>query len=372
MGNTNTNTINVSDVYLHQLPDMLMDFYKARIPVLLMGTPGIGKSSVIEQFANKMRETDPDFGYVDKRIASSDPGDIVGRQFYDANIQSLLHIAPEEWPTDGNGVLVLEELADGTRLQTSAVYSILQERRIGQKELPEGWWVVGCCNRPDDGSNARQLTTALADRVAVFNVVADLKSFTDHAIRQEINPKILAFLRLNPQYLDGNEHQIETGELVSPTPRSWFQVDQIMSMGSFANTDLRRSLLASKIGISVATTFLGFMAQDCEDVPVDKLMAAKTKREIEDLLPTDVSKLAYLVFAMVAMCKGTNKPFFQAFLILEVLKDRASTSNRRTGNVGEIIAYAVESLLIKYVSSDIEDRLDNINVFLTPFEEMLS
>lgn len=365
-----TNTVNVADVSLNQLPDMLLDFYKLRIPVLLMGTPGIGKSSVIQQFAEKMRETDPDFGYVDKRIASSDPGDIVGRQFYDASVQSLLHIAPEEWPTEGNGVFVLEELADGTRLQTSAVYSILQERRIGQKPLPEGWWVVGCCNRPDDGSNARQLTTALADRVAVFNVVADLKSFTEHAVKKDVNPKILAFLRLNPQYLDGNDHQIETGQLISPTPRSWFQASDIMSMPSFANVDLRRALLASKVGIEVATTFLGFMAQDCEDVPVDKLMAAKTKREIEDLLPNDVSKLVYVTYAIMALCKD-NKTFKQSFLILETMKDRAAASTRRVGNVGEIISYAVEMLLLKYTTTDIVDRVANINVFLKPFEELL-
>ncbi|NJO53347.1 MAG: hypothetical protein HC840_32500 [Leptolyngbyaceae cyanobacterium RM2_2_4] len=84
---------------------------------LFTGDAGLGKSQICQQWVKKQREKDPDFGFVDLRIAYYEAPDMVG---FPKEIPSedapdgfiTIHCLPDMWPRNmaSRGLLLLELL----------------------------------------------------------------------------------------------------------------------------------------------------------------------------------------------------------------------------------------------------------------------
>ena len=88
---------------------------------LFTGDAGLGKSAICQEFVNQMRTTgfpsegipkNPNYGFLDLRIAYMEAPDLIGfpeTELDKNNQKRTAHHLPEFWPTEGQGIILLEE-----------------------------------------------------------------------------------------------------------------------------------------------------------------------------------------------------------------------------------------------------------------------
>src|ERR1700722_18655202 len=123
-------------------------------PIYLWGPPGVGKSSIVAQAAKALS-----LRLVDVRATLLDPVDLRGVPRITGTVTQWC--PPIFLPTDGAGVLFLDELAQAPPLVQSACLQLVLDRRIGEYELPPDWVVVASSNRAEDRAGTHRLISPL-------------------------------------------------------------------------------------------------------------------------------------------------------------------------------------------------------------------
>ena len=245
-----------------QLMDILLNVGTVR-PVFIWGAPGIGKSAIVEQFAN-------DVGLVCVSLLGSQlaPEDIIGvPQILDGR---SVFCPPRMIAKDEPYCLFLDELNACSLEVQKAFYSLILERRIGEYHLPEGSIVIGACNRAQDNAITRPMSSALLNRMFHVEMTADSRIWLKWAAEHGIHRYVYDYICSRPDHLWSQPPKTE--EPFS-TPRSWHMLsDAIKSYGDDI-TDRALSVLANGcLTPSHATHFLAFVKQIRNQFSVSKIM----------------------------------------------------------------------------------------------------
>lgn len=196
---------------------------KAGVVPYFQGPPGIGKTQQIRQFC---RENGLDLIIFES--ATREYTDLLGIPFPDREKGVTEWLTPSEFPRSGKGIFFLDDLPAASPEMQPALFRFLLERQIGEYRLPDGWHIVAAGNRPDDQAGSGLLNTAIINRLAVFDLKADLQSWLDWS-KGKVNGKIRYFLSQFPEFL----HQIpetNNGDPF-PSPRSWDAASRLIESG---------------------------------------------------------------------------------------------------------------------------------------------
>ncbi len=86
---------------------------------------------------------------VDIRAVLLDPVDLRGLPSVGGD--GTAHWCPPSFlPTEGEGILFLDELNAAPPLVQAACYQLVLDRKVGEYTLPDGWTVVAAGNRESD------------------------------------------------------------------------------------------------------------------------------------------------------------------------------------------------------------------------------
>ena len=150
-----------------QLLDILLNVGLVR-PIIIWGAPGIGKSAIVEQFAEQVGL--PCVSLLGSQLA---PEDIIGvPQIVDGR---SVFCPPRMIARDEPYCLFLDELNACSQEVQKAFYSLILERRVGEYHLPEGSIVVGAGNRAQDNAITRPMSSALLNRMFHVELRADAR-----------------------------------------------------------------------------------------------------------------------------------------------------------------------------------------------------
>lgn len=143
--------------------------FKQRKPLFLHGAPGIGKSSVVNQAAEKIKASEgvTDFFVKDIRLSQMDPTDLGGLPIPvgEGKDKAMGRIFPEWWPTGNEfGILFFDELNKGTPSTQAAAYQLILDRRMGDRELSPNVLIVAAGNRSSDNVTVYDMDSALQNR----------------------------------------------------------------------------------------------------------------------------------------------------------------------------------------------------------------
>ena len=129
---------------------------------MLHGRPGVGKTEVVRQLADRIGAD-----LFDIRLTTIEPQDLRGLPYYDHEAEKTVWYRPEDLPDDPArpAVLFLDELTAASPYLQPTVYGLLQERRVGRHILPDNVFIVAAGNMVEDGAVAYEMGTALADRL---------------------------------------------------------------------------------------------------------------------------------------------------------------------------------------------------------------
>jgi len=216
-----------------QLPDVLLHVAVVR-PVFLWGAPGIGKSSLVREFAASLG-----LDCVTLLGTQLAPEDLIG-------VPELVggrsrFAPPETIARDEPYCLFLDELNAASPEVQKAFYSLILDRRIGTYELPEGSVVIGAGNRATDNALARPMASALVNRLVHIHLRASASDWLSWASENGIHPWILEYLVQRPDHLWSPPPKTE--EPFS-TPRAWHMLSDVMHSYGDAIDDETLAMLA--------------------------------------------------------------------------------------------------------------------------------
>ena len=220
--------------------------------LMIWGAPGIGKSSVVEKVAETRN-----LELIDLRISQLAPTDLRGIPV-PANDKAYWY-PPEFLPTEGKGILFLDEINMAPPTLQGIAQQLVLDRRVGNYEIPEGWLVWAAGNRKEDRASVFDMPAPLANRFLHFEVQIDFDSFRSWAIQNNIHEQILAFLAFRPDLL----HKPNPSQPAWPSPRSWEMASKLH--------DAKLSL-APAVGKGVEGEFTAFIKVYNEVPDLDKII----------------------------------------------------------------------------------------------------
>lgn len=222
-------------------------------PVFIWGAPGIGKSALVEKFADEVGL--PCVSLLGSQLA---PEDIIGIPQIQDDVSTFL--PPKMIARKEPYVLFLDELNACSQEVQKAFYSLIHERRIGEYHLPEGSIVIGAGNRAQDSAIVKTMSSALINRMFHVQLKADSKQWLQWAYETDIHPWVIDYITQRPDHLFSDPPKTE--EPYS-TPRSWHMLSDALKEYGAGNTDISDAMLrmitfgcisASHAGMFVAYT----------------------------------------------------------------------------------------------------------------------
>lgn len=188
-------------------------------PVMLWGPPGVGKSGLVAQLAQRQQVP-----MIDIRLSQMEPSDLRGIPFRAADLvqwapPAMLPNAARHGP---RGVLFFDEINSAAPAVSAAAYQLILDRRLGDYTIPPGWAIFAAGNRQGDRGVTYAMPAPLANRFAHFEVEVDLDDWAQWAWAQGIDERLIGFLRFKPELLfDFDPARTLAGEMAFPSPRSW-------------------------------------------------------------------------------------------------------------------------------------------------------
>lgn len=237
-----------------ELSDLLLNVSPVR-PVFIWGAPGIGKSALVQKFAD-------DVGMECVSLLGSQlaPEDIIGIPKIEGDTSCFM--PPKMIARKEPYVLFLDELNACTQEVQKAFYSLIHEKRIGEYHLPEGSVVIGAGNRSQDGAIVKTMSTALINRMFHVQLVADPSQWIDWAYKEGLHQWVIDYINQRPDHLFSEPPKTE--EPYS-TPRSWHMLSDALKEYGAGEKEVPESILKviayGSVSASHAGMFLAFLKQ---------------------------------------------------------------------------------------------------------------
>ncbi len=235
-----------------ELSDLLVNISPIR-PVFIWGAPGIGKSALVEKFAE-------DVGLACVSLLGSQlaPEDIIGIPQIKGETSQFM--PPKMIAKKEPYVLFLDELNACSQEVQKAFYSLIHERRIGEYHLPEGSVVIGAGNRSQDGAIVKTMSTALINRMFHVQLTADPRQWLDWAYENSLHKWVIDYITQRPDHLFSQPPKTE--EPYS-TPRSWHMLSDALKEYGAGEKDVPWQILQvlafGSLSPTHAGTFLAFV-----------------------------------------------------------------------------------------------------------------
>lgn len=236
---------------------------EAKQPVMIHGSPGVGKSAVVRQVAAQ-RGID----LIDLRLSQLDPVDLRGVPSVDTKKHITSWNTPSFLPTDGKGILFLDEINSAAQATQAAAYQLVLDRKLGDYVLPPGWVIIAAGNRSTDRAIVNQMSTALKNRFIHLNYEVNNDDWCDWALRSNIAVEVLGFIRFRPMLLNEFEQRDNSKEerervqrlkdaQAFATPRSWEFLSKVVQQKPSA--DIEYELYTGIVGEGAAAEFMGYL-----------------------------------------------------------------------------------------------------------------
>lgn len=250
-----------------------------QIPIMLIGSTGIGKSQSMQQLVReKSNQTKEKIGFIDLRLATQEVTDLIGipRTSYTntttdevitAETYSTLDeetrkkyeprtfwTKPVWFPKEGTkGILALEEVNRAPEDVRQAIFQLLTEWQLHTHKLPKGWVICALIN-PDNGSyHVNQLDPAFKRRfIQVVVTPPDATDWCIWAKKSKVDDRVIRFAAQHPRMLGKSENIDITA---FPTRAGYHMLATLLSKSVVPDKCLHE-VAVGIVGVDAATAFM--------------------------------------------------------------------------------------------------------------------
>ena len=258
---------------------------KSDVPVFIHGSPGIGKSYIVNDIAKKNN-----LELRDVRLSQLDAVDLRGIPTIFNN--ETVWMSPVFLPKDKNssGILFLDELNSASLSVQAAIYQLVLDRRIGEYELPKNWKIVCAGNKINDKGIVFKLPSPLVNRMVHLLLEAKYDDFKNWAILNDIHSYVLGFLGFRPDLLSSEVPNSSETNPAFCTPRAWSMLSRVLKNQKDVN--MISPIIYGTVGYGAAIEFISF------------IKIYKTLPNIDDMLKVTCDMVPKEASALYALCSS--------------------------------------------------------------------
>ena len=244
-------TIPTSDI-----EPILKDYLPANQWPFFRGSPGIGKSQIVNETVRKLYPKNPVF---DIRMSLLELIETQGLPHIKNGVTKFAR--PQFLPEIKNAILILDEITSVKPANQVALYQLCDSGRIGEHKLGEGYKIILLGNCEDDNAVVYPFSTAFEDRIREFHVRIDVNHFLEYAQKVGMPAEMQAFITWQKEKvlhtLKKNEDSDDVG---FATPRSWIELSSLInSLKNKSIYDVSISYVASFLGKLTALQLSAFL-----------------------------------------------------------------------------------------------------------------
>ena len=256
---------------------------RAKLPVMIHGRPGSAKSASIKQICSHLTKESggkEDWKLWEVRLSQKEPTDIGGLPFEKDGFTAYL--PPRFMPTDGYGILFLDEANRAERPTQQAAFQLVYDRCFGEYTVPKNVSIVLAGNLGDeDMSIVNEWDAPFCNRLFHLRSIVlqkdwekymvnrtngyteDIEKYTwiENPVKDDL---VVRFLRGHESYFMGKEL---AGAF--PSTRTWEMLEKVLEHigGNGADPMLVRALSVACVGEAAGIAFSKWFAEKEEFKP---------------------------------------------------------------------------------------------------------
>ena len=219
----------------------------AKLPVLLRGRHGIGKSQVVYQLAAQLG-----LPVIERRASQMTEGDLVGLPSIDGNRTSF---NPPDWfkeACEEPSVLFLDEVDRATLEVRQGIFELTDSRKLNGHHLHPDTVVFAAINGGEHGEQyqVNEMDPAELDRWSVWDIDPTVEDWLSWG-KENVDVLIWDFINQNRSHLE-HKGDIEPNKRY-PSRRSWKRLNDVLDGAGLLEE-------ASPAMFTLAQSFVGFEA----------------------------------------------------------------------------------------------------------------
>tara|TARA_A100001015_G_C14916868_1_gene682719 strand:+ start:88 stop:1149 length:1062 start_codon:yes stop_codon:yes gene_type:complete len=250
-----------------------------RKPVLLRGRHGIGKSTVVYQFADKVG-----LPVVERRASQMTEGDLVGLPSIESN---STRFNPPDWfkaACDRPVVLFLDEVDRATLEVRQGIFELTDSRKLNGHTLHPDTLVFAAVNGGEHGAQYQvgEMDPAELDRWTVFDVEPSVEDWLSWAKDSDVSEVTWNFINTNRAHLEHSD-DFEPNK-VYPSRRSWERLDECLQQAELLEeaSPTLYSLTAAFVGFEAAVAFNDFVQNYDRQVTIEDILEHGNIHKVAD------------------------------------------------------------------------------------------
>ena len=284
-----------------QLFDALVQLIPGRIPIMIWGAPGQGKSAISKQAADYIN-----YQYSVIHAGIYDRVDLVGIPYVLDNrtYWAMPSIFPE--PDDLTpAVINFEELTTAKQDVMSALMQLFLDNSYGTYNLPAAVSLIACGNRRRDRAGTNAMPTPLASRIVHFELETTLKDWIDWAFKNNVDPDIIFFLKFNTGEFNNFDPDTfhQSGDYTYACPRTWERLSDVKKLMPVETSDLAKKAYAGTVGKGASAAFGAYLRMKA-DLPDPEQVLANPEHAF---IPADPSALTVLCSSLYAISEDPSR-----------------------------------------------------------------
>lgn len=390
---------------------------KKRKPLFVWGPPGVGKSSIFEQYCKEknlllvdvrltqMEPTDlrgipvpvsKTITHAVDRMISGDEAEVETTEIHESEMVEVRWAIPGFLPKINaeNGmwdgwheghkydgfILLLDELPNAAPSVQAGSYQLVLDGALGEYKVPVNGVVFAAGNRETDKGGTYKMPLPLVNRFDHIEMEADFKEWQRIAILGGMNEKVIGYLSAaEGQLFEFDPKKAERG---FKTPRSWEMVSDILNdeeENPGTSQKVLRALISGAIGHSGAIDFILHCETAGELPNADEILDGK-KTDLEKKSKEQTALCYTLTIRLLQKLQNRYKAIANA----PDQKTAKKVEDIYYESVDHFLAYLMKNfrpemnvlgvrVMIHVYELDTDmERLKNWDVFIEEYADMIS
>lgn len=263
-------------------------------PIFLLGSPGIGKTAIMEQIAQELgialvsysmthhtRQSALGLPFITHKQYRGMEFDI--SEYTMSEIIASVYEVMEQTGIE-QGILFLDEINCVSETLAPSMLQFLQYKVFGRHQVPEGWVIVTAGNPPEYNKSVREFDVVTMDRMKLVEVEADYPTWKEYALRKGIHNAVMTYLDTKK----GDFYKVETTVSGKSyvTARGWEDLSATMLLCEEEKIPVDETLVAQYIHnekiVKEFTAFYELYNKYKKDYKVDEILSGTYSAQVKE------------------------------------------------------------------------------------------
>ena len=261
-------------------------------PVFMLGSPGIGKTAIMEQIAQELgialvsysmthhtRQSALGLPFITHKNYKGVEFDI--SEYTMSEIIASVYEVMEQSGIE-EGILFLDEINCVSETLAPSMLQFLQYKVFGRHKVPDGWVIVTAGNPPEYNKSVREFDVVTMDRMKLVEVEADYATWKEYALRQGIHNAVTTYLDMKKN----DFYRVETtvGGKSYVTARGWEDLSATMLLCEEEGLAVDETLVAQYLHndriVKEFTAYYELYNKYKKDYKVEEILAGTNSAQV--------------------------------------------------------------------------------------------